>query len=322
MQIHPTRRRAISFAAALLAFGAARAQGYPERPVRIVSFVPTSSSADALLRAMAVEVGPTAGAEFVVDNRPGGSGAVAASAVRGSAADGYTLLLGGSSVMLSGMQRGDGDPFAGLVPVAQVMTTPTALGMRADLGVRNVADLVRLARERPGQVSYATAGTGSYAHYMMELLARRAGVQLLHVPYPQLGNAITDTLGGRVDGVFTTFSSMLPHAAAGKMTLVGMTGEKRTAVAPDVATFAESGFAELGASAWLGLFAPAGTPQAVLDKVAAEFLRSAQAGRVREVARSAALEIQVSTPRAFAELLARERGYWKGVIAETGVRAQ
>src|SRR5690606_28381469 len=133
--------------------------------------------------------------------------------------------------------------------------------------------------------------------------------------------AITDTLGGRVDGVFTTFSSMLPHVAAGKMTLVGMTGEKRTAVAPEVATFADSGFPELGASAWLGLFAPAGTPARALEKVAGEFARAAQVARVQEVARSAALEIRVSSTREFGELLARERSYWKGVIAETGVRA-
>lgn len=301
----------------------AAADTYPSRPVRIVSFVPSGSAADALLRAMAVEAGRAMGGEFVVDNRPGGSGAVAATVVRSAAPDGYTLLLAGSSVMLSGMLRKDGsDPFAGLSPVTQVISTPTAIGLRSDLGARSIEDLVRLARAEPGKVSIATVGQGSYAHVMLELLSRRAGVQFMHVPYPQIGLAITDMVSGRVDGVFSLLGTMQPQAALGKVTFVGTTGDKRSTVAPNVPTFVEGGYPDLGVNAWNGLFAPAGTPSAVADRIAAEFARAARSPKVLELAKTAALEAVASTQAEFRDTVAKERSYWQQVLDETGVKAQ
>jgi tripartite-type tricarboxylate transporter receptor subunit TctC len=272
---------------------------------------------------MVAEISRNSGAQFVVENRPGASGAIAVNAVRGSAPDGYTLLLGGSSVLLSAMLRQDGvDPFNGFVPVVQVNASPTALGVRADLGVRTIGDLVKLARERPGKVSFASPGIGSYAHFMMESIARKAGVQFLHVPYPQLGTAITDTVGGRLDAVFSTVAPMQSFSAEGKLVLVGVTGDKRSPVLPDVPTFAESGYPDLSVKAWNGLFAPAGTPAAVVDRLAAEFAKAGEALSVRELARTAVLEATVTPPDEFRELLARERAYWRRAIAETGIKAQ
>lgn len=303
--------------------GPGRAQAFPSRPIRIVSFVPTGSAADALLRAMTREVEQSLGAELVVENKPGGSGAVAVDTVRGAAPDGHTLLLAGSSVMLSTMLRRNGaDAFVGLEPVCQVISTPTVLSLRSDLGVRNVDELIRMVRARPGSVSYATVGAGSYAHVMMELFSRRAGVQFLHVPYPQLGQAITDAVSGRLDGVFSLVGTMRAQAAAGQLVFIGLTGTARTPVAPDVPTFLEGGYPDLGVNAWNGLLAPAGTPASVLEKLGSEFAKAAKASKVKEFAAKAALDATVNSPGEFREMLAKERGYWQRVIEETGVRPQ
>jgi tripartite-type tricarboxylate transporter receptor subunit TctC len=328
MRSVPNRRAWLAWASAasttLLAPRGAWAEIYLSRPVRVVASVAAGRPADALLRAMCEEVGKATRTEFFVENKPGVGGVVAANAVRASVPDGNTLFLGGSSMMLGGVQRGNANPFSGLTPVAQLMIEPTALGVRSELEIRSVADLIQFAREQPGKFSYATAGVGSYAHYMMELLARRAGVKLLHVPYSKQTDpvmaAITDVLGGRLDAVFTPFFSLLPHAEQGKISLVGMTGGQRTSVAPNVPTFVESGYPELAATVWFGLFAPWTTSSETVEKIAADFSRAGREPKVQEMARALALEVAVTDPKQFGELCDREREDWRRVIDQTGIK--
>ena len=326
--MHTRRRFARHMLCLPLAVQAVRAapalaaeSSFPERPVRIVTFIPAASGADATLRTMLVEVSRDAGAEFFVDNKPGGSGSVATSAVRNTAADGYTLLVGGSSVLISALLRArDQDPFAGFTPITMFLATRTALAVRSGLGANTLAELVQMARAKPGTISYATAGVGSYAHLMMELLARKAGVQFLHVPYPQMGNALTDAIGGRIDCVFSVLGTMQAQGEAGKVHFVGITGPARSPVAPDLPTFVEQGYPAMSVDAWKGLFAPVGTPQPVIDKVAAAFARAIKSPKVQASARLAGIDTAALGPAEFRALLDQETKYWPKVMDETGIR--
>jgi len=297
------------------------AENYPNRAVRLISFIPTASSADTTLRAMLVEVSREAGETFFVENRPGGSGSVAAAAVRSAPPDGYTLLVGGSSVLISALMRDrQQEPFVGFTPITVFLATRTALAVRNSLKTRTLAELVQMARDRPGQVSYATAGVGSYAHLMMELLARRAGVEFLHVPYPQLSSALLDAAADRVDCVFSTMGTMQPQVDANILHFVGITGSKRSGTAPDLPTFVEQGYPALSVDAWNGLFAPAGTSADILVQVAAAFARATQFPEVQKAARFAGIDTATSTPTEFRVMLEQEVSYWLSVMDETGIK--
>jgi len=295
-------------------------QAYPSRPVKIVSYVPAGSAADAVMRAVAQEMSRNMGANFVIENKPGASGAVSATAVKSSPPDGHTILVSGSSFMLSTMLRRETEgAFAGLTPISLVVMTPMVLVAHSDLGVKTLDAFVQLAKTKPGVLSYASTGVGSIAHVYGDLFSRRANMRWLHVPYQTVTSSVADVVGGRIDALFSLVGTVQPHVMSGRLIALGITGEKRARAAPNLPTFVESGYSDMNVSAWNGVFAPAGTPPAIVEKLSAEFAKASKTPRVVELATSLGLESTSLTPQEFAAYITRDYSYWMRILEETGI---
>ena len=302
---------------------ASQAQNYPNRPITVVTFVPNGSAPDAIFRAVAVELGKDLGQEVVVENRPGGGGTVSARHVRNSKPDGYTVLLNGSSRLLSALARGESeDAFAGLTPVSSMIAVPMAFAVRSDLEVENLDDFVQLARKNPKEISYASTGIGSIAHVYGELMSRNADIEILHAPYNQTANSYTDLIGKRIHSIFSTVGTLRPFVEAGQVKLLGVTGETRTSAVPEVPTFEEQGYKGMDVIAWNGVFVPEGTSAEIIDRLGQALQKAAKNPSIRELANGFGMEMTGSSPEEFGESLDKERDYWAKVIQETGIKIE
>lgn len=302
---------------------ASNAESYPNRQITVVTFVPNGSAPDAIFRAVAVELGKELGQEVVVENRPGGGGTVSARYVRNSRPDGYTLLLNGSSRLLSALARGESeDAFAGLVPVSNMIAVPMAFAVRDDLNVEDLDGFVALARKKPREISYASTGIGSIAHVYGELMSRNADVEILHAPYNQTANSYTDLIGKRIHSIFSTVGTLRPFVDAGQVKLLAVTGKARTSAVPNVPTFEEQGYKGMDVIAWNGVFVPERTPQAAIDRLGKALQKVARISSVQELANGFGMEMIGSSPDEFGKSLDEERKYWAKVIQETGIKIE
>jgi tripartite-type tricarboxylate transporter receptor subunit TctC len=316
-------RRAVALLLVTLASVAA-AQGYPARPVRLIIPFPPGGSNDIVGRMIAAQLGERLGQQMVVDNRGGAGGTIGTELAAKSQADGYTLLLISTAYAFntSIYKKLPYDPAKSFVPVALLGSGPGVLVVNPALPVNSVADLIALAKERPGKLNNASAGIGSFQHLASELFRIQAGIQWLHVPYKGGGPAMTDLMGGQADASVGSLIQMLPHIRSGKLKALGTTGAKRSPVLPDVPTVAEAGVPGYEATNWWGFLAPAGTPPAIVERLHQEVAAvQASAETKRRFDTEGAEALQMS-PAEFGAFIVAETAKWARVVKEAGISAE
>lgn len=285
------RRAGQALAALLLAVSGsclAQAGTYPARPVRLVVGFAAGGPTDVVARAFADYASRALGQPFVVDNKPGANTIVAAQAVAGARADGYTLLFGATNHTMIPALYGDRvkfDAVRSFQPICTVASSPTVLVVGRSLPVHTLAEFLQKARQSPGQVSVGSPGVGSSGHFALERFARAHGLQLNHVPYKGAAPVVTDLLSGQIDSSFATLGSVLTQVRAGQLRALAVASPRRSTLLPAVPTFAEAGGGPFSADAWYGVLAPAGLPEPIaqaLERVSADFSHSeAAAGKLR-----------------------------------------
>jgi tripartite-type tricarboxylate transporter receptor subunit TctC len=281
---------------------AAQAQTYPSRPVRfVVPYVP-GGGVDFVGRVVAQKLSESWGSPVIVDNRPGAGTNIGSEYVARAAPDGYTLLVGGvpNSANMALFKKLPYDTAKDFVPVVQISTAPNILVIHPSVPVRTVKELIALAKAKPGQLTFASAGIGSSNHFSGELFRMMANVDIVHVPYKGGGAAVTDLMGGQVSMYFGTTPSSLPFVRSGRLRALGITSAKRSASAPDVPTVSESGLPGFENAAWHGLFAPVGTPDAIVVKLNTDVVRLLKVPETRDQMASQGVDIVGSSPAEFA----------------------
>ncbi|KJK25925.1 LacI family transcriptional regulator [Burkholderiaceae bacterium 16] len=308
----------------LAAAGIARAQGaWPQKPIRLVVPFPPGGGTDTTSRLVAEKLTLTDHWTLVVDNKPGAGGNIGLDAVAKSAPDGYTIGMGQAANLAINpalYPKMPFDPLRDFTPVAGVAEQPVVLVVRQDSPLRTLADFVKAARARNGDMGIAQAGNGTVGHLAGEMLARRAGVRVLQVPYKGAGPAMTDLLGGQVDTYFGNTVSVMPQLSAGKIRALAVTSAKRLPSLPAVPTVAEQGFAGFEATTWLGLVGPAGLPANVTEWLGAATIRVLARPDVQQ---KLAQEGSVPTPQTAAQFAAHiraEHAKWGALIREAQIR--
>jgi tripartite-type tricarboxylate transporter receptor subunit TctC len=285
-----------------------RAEDYPTHPVRIIVGFGAGASADTPARLLAQKFGDALGQQFVVENRPGAGSNVAAEYVARAPNDGYTLFMAtAAQTNYAGMNvHPSYDVVKDFAPILRVATVPTMLVANPALGVDNLKQLIALAKEKPNQLFYASSGVGTVSHFAGELLDMMAGIKLVHVPYPGSAQALTDVVTGRVQLWIAPASAVVQQIAAGKLKPIAVTTAQRASVAPDVPTFAEGGLPGFDIGLWFGLVAPAGTPQPIIDKLAAIANAALKTLALIEPLRKIGIEPVGGTPQEFARYIDAE----------------
>lgn len=311
--------------AAVLAAPSVWAESWPARPIKLLVPFPAGSSPDLIARAVAEPLAAALGQPIVVDNRPGAGGNVGTGMVAKAEPDGYTLLftIQGPLVTAPLLSKHLGyDPQKDLMPVSLVATSPNLLVVDPKLGANNLADFVRIARARQGELNYGSVGNGSASHLAMELFKTRAGIELVHVPYqgfPQIVNAM---LAGQIQAAFMVPGIAMGQVRAGKLKALGVTTLGRVGALPDIPTLAEQGFAGFEAISWQAVLAPAKTPKAIVNRLSAELVRIIKSDEVRTRMLSVYFSAAGTTPDALSSLMRSERESWAKVIKAAGVKAE
>ncbi|WP_137177054.1 tripartite tricarboxylate transporter substrate-binding protein [Roseomonas sp. AR75] len=313
-----------ALALAPLARPALAQSGWPDRSLRIVVPFAPGSFTDISARLVANEMSGPLGQQVIVENRGGAGGTLGATAVVRSAPDGYTMLLTDNSLAISpGLYPNlPFDPLKDLQQVSQIATSPSILLVRPGLGPKTLAELVALAKQKPGEISFGSGGQGSSAHLAMELLLNVAGIRALHVPFRGVAAAIQEVISGRVDMAIASLASGVAHVRSGALLGIAVSGDARNATLPDVPTFAQAGQPGYTMSYWWGIAVPSATPAPVVARLNREVVAACEKPALREAfARSAAVPV-TSTPEAMTAFLTRDVALWKEVITRAGVRVE
>ena len=302
----------------------AHAQTYPVKPVRLVSPFPPGSSADVTSRLYAPKLTEALRQQFIVDNRPGAAGNIGAETVARASADGYTLLTAPAALASSRSmyKKLTFDIVRDFEPISMLTTSAQLLAVRASLAVKSVKELIALAKSQPGQLTYASTGTGGSGHLTMELFRLQAGIDLVHVPYKGSSTAVPDLIGGQVDMMFSSSIALLPHLKAGRIRALGITSAKRSAVLPELPTIAESGLPGFEAVGWSALLAPAKTPRSIVALLNSTIAKIAQAPDVVERLAAQGAAPLASTPEHTRSIVRGEVVKWEKVIKAAGIRAE
>lgn len=298
-------------------------QNYPNRPVRLIVHVPAGGGADLLARVMAQKLGEVLGQTFVVENRPGMGGVIAANTVAKAAPDGYTLLQGAITTHGIGPHIYSNlpyDPVKDFAPIILSATLPIFLVVNAQLPVNSVSDLVALAKAKPNSISYASPGTGSAPHLVGELFKMETGIPSEHVPYKGSGTAAPDLAGGHVQFMFDAIAGHQPHIKSGRTKALAVTSPARLSVFPDTPTMAELGYPRVAGSVWYGLMAPAGTPAKIVAVLNAESNRILAAPDVKERLAGAGIDAAGGTPEEFGKFIRAELAKWGPVVKAAGAK--
>ena len=314
---------ALMAGAAFAASSTSAAEDYPSRPVHVVVPYPAGGPNDIIVRMVGKRLGETLGEPIVVENRPGAGGNIGTDSVAKSAPDGYTLVSVGPGALIINPLLGKVpyDTMRDFAPVTIMAVAPNALVAHPSFPAKSVKDLIALAKRKPGAINYASGGTGSTPHLAAALFAVMAGVQLTHVPYKGTGPATADLVGGQVQIAFLGIPTVLPHIRSGKLRALAVTGARRSPELPDVPTVAEAGVPGYELSPWYGLLAPAGTPGAVVARLAAEATKIVREPAMREQLVAQGAEPAGGTPEAFARTLRSDAALWKKVVKDAGIRA-
>ncbi|MEW6098430.1 MAG: tripartite tricarboxylate transporter substrate binding protein [Pseudomonadota bacterium] len=312
-------------AAGIAPWASASAQGWPERPIRLVVPFPPGSSPDLIARTVAEPLAAALGQAVVVENRPGAGGNIGTAQVARAQPDGHTFVftIQGPLVTAPMLSRSLGyDPQRDLVPVTLVATSPNVLVVSPALGANTLAEFVRYAKARPGQLNYGSVGNGSASHLAMELFKTRAGVDLVHVPYQGFPQVVNAMLAGQVQASFMVPAIAMGQVRAGKLKALGVTTLGRTSALPELPTVAEQGYAGFEAISWQAVLAPAGTPPGVVERMSRELVRIIRSDEVRSRMLAQYFSAAGTAPQALALLMKSERDRWARVIRAAGVQPE
>jgi tripartite-type tricarboxylate transporter receptor subunit TctC len=312
------RRGALAAAIGLsIVAGHSLAQGndWPQRPVRFILGFPAGGASDIVARAVAQHLTEAWGQQAVIDNRPGATGLIASELAAQSSADGYNVLLISSSyannIILK--PKTSFDPMKDLVPVTKVAVVPNIAVVPPSLPVKSVGDLIKLAKEKPGSLSYASGGAGTGTHLATELLKLMTGIDIVHVPYKGTPPALLDVMANRVQLMLAGAPPTLPHIRSGKLRAIGVTTLKRNAALPDVPAIAET-VPGYEATTWYGYMVPAATPKSIIARLNKDIATALEAPAVKKVLADSAFEPETSTPQEFGRYIRAEVEKWRKVI--------
>jgi tripartite-type tricarboxylate transporter receptor subunit TctC len=314
---------AVAAALALATSGLASAQGYPAKPIHFIVPYPAGGPLDTVARLLGQKVSESVRQPVIVENKPGAGGNIGADQVAKSAPDGYTILMGAvathaiNPTLYANIPY---DPVKDFAPVTQVASTPNVLVVNPSLPVSNVKEFIAYAKAHPGALNFGSGSTGSAGHLAGELFKAMAGVQMVHVPYKGAGPAMQDLIGGQIQLMFDNLASSLGQIRAGKVKALAVTTARRSALAPDLPTIAESGLPGFDISTWFGVFAPGGTPPEVVQRLHDEFVKALSDPGVRESMLRLGAEPVGNTPGEFAAYIQSEARKYAGVIKASGAR--
>jgi tripartite-type tricarboxylate transporter receptor subunit TctC len=308
--------------AGLVSNANAQEASYPDRPISLIVSAAPGGTTDLAARMIAEPLSKALGQSVVVENKPGASGGIAASQVLRAKPDGYTLLLqySGFQVITPNIDKVSWDPVKSFAPVANVLSAPQVLVVKKDLPVNNLKEFVDYAMKNPGKLNYASSGNGSLQQVATEQLNQMANIETTHVPYKGTGPALTDLLGGVVDLTITTPPPLLPHIKSGALKALVVTGKERLDSAPEVPTAAEAGYPDLQVSSWFAMYAPAGTPNTVVQKLAGEIEKIMATDAYREKAETLGAMAEFMGPEALGKYTEEELVRWKKVIDTAGIK--
>jgi tripartite-type tricarboxylate transporter receptor subunit TctC len=298
-------------------------QAFPVRPVKIVVSFPPGTTPDTVARVVAPKLQEALGQPVVVENRAGAGGNVAVDAVAKSPPDGYTLVVSTNAALATNKVLYDNlpyDPERDLAAISLLASAPQILVVNPSVPVSTFKEFLEYLRANPGKLSYGTTGSGSAAHLTMELLKADAKVFLVHIPYRGFPQAVTDMMGGNIQTMFAIAPGVLPHIKAGRMKGLAVTALKRSEQAPDIPSVAELGYPQLESLAWIGMLAPAKTPQEIVDRLAHETQRILHEPEARKTLSNLGFDVVGSTPAEFRKFQHAEIDKWGKVIRATGAK--
>jgi len=311
--------RALVMLLALAALGV-QAQSYPERPVHVIVPFVAGGNTDNQARIVSERLHESLGQPFVVENKVGAGGAIAAEYVAKAPRDGYTLFFAASpQFSLPLVQKVNFDPYKDFAPISIVGTNPFVLGVHISVPATTLKEFVDYVKTRPGQLNFASAGAGTTTHLTAALFLARAGLKMTHVPYKGGAQAVADLVGGQVQMYFGNASELIQHSQSGKIRLLGVSSATRTPQLPDVPAIAES-YPGFSTGTWNGYLAPIGTPQPVIERLAQAIATAVREPAIVERLRKIGVEPLGNTPAQFAELLQREAPIWRDAVKAAGIR--
>ncbi len=317
--------RFLSIVVVMIAAGlsAARAQSdYPNKPIHlIVGFIP-GSSADITARVLGNRMSQLLGQQIVVENKPGAGSSLAAEYVARSPKDGYTLFIGSSANITNAAinPKLSFDMVKDFAPVALVNSTAVILVAHPSVGVSSLKELIALAKQKPGEINYASTGVGTAPHLSGELLNMRAGLKLVHVPYQGSPQAATDLLAGRVQIMFSPASAVVAQVESGKLKVLASATAQRAGILPNVPTMEEAGMPDFVTSIWFGVMAPAGTPREIVDKLSRAAIEAAKSPEVIAAWRPQGIDPQIAGPDDFGRFVVKEMARWSEVASAAGLK--
>jgi len=319
MRRHGTRMTTILFVAAIS--GPSLAQSYPQRPVRIIVNVTAGGGVDTTARIVAQHLHSVFNQPFVVDNRTGAGGSIGIELAAKATPDGHTLLICSSGIVTNAVYRPQNyDPARDLQPISNLTTTPYIVVVSPSLPVKNVKDLIALAKSQPGKVSFATSGAGSITHLGAVLLPMLSGTTMLNVPYKGVADAYPAVASGDVSWMIGATISALPLVRAGRLRAIAVTSAQRNKALPDLPTVAESGLPGYEVVGWFGMFAPAGTPMNIVERLSTEAKRGLELSEFARKAEAQGTEILGSSPAALAKVVKAEIEQWAKVVKTLGIQ--
>lgn len=305
----------------LIVSGAASAQAFPSKPVRMLVGFSPGGGADVVARGLAARLGQSLGQQVIVDNRPGANGLIAAELASKAAPDGHTLLIApGNYAFGPAMDPKWSLDMSTFTAVSQLAEAPLLVVVHPSLPVKNLQQLIALAKAHPNKLSYASGGIGGSGHLAVELFNSIVGIEAVHIPYKGSGAAVTDLIGGQVPLCFCTLPSVLPHVRAGRLRPLAVTTKRRSGALPEIPTIAESGVPEYEMSQWYGVLAPPGVPAPVVQRINSEIGKALKAPEIRKRLQGDGAEPAHSSPQAFAAFYRAELAKWVSVVKKAGIR--
>jgi tripartite-type tricarboxylate transporter receptor subunit TctC len=319
-------RKLVATAIVLACFAShALAQGYPNKPIRLIAPFPAGGLADVLARAVGDEVSKTLGQPVIVENRPGAGGNVGADAVAKADPDGYTLLMSSAGILTANPFLYSKMPFdaeTAFIPVSNVAEMSMLLVVHPKVEAKTLQEFVALARAQPGKLNFGSPGIGTTGHLGLAMFMHAANVKITHVPYRGAAPAVTDLIAGQIDGVVDNPPTVLPHIQAGKLRPLAVAAKERMALLPDVPTAAEAGVANYEASSWFGIAAPAGTPPDIVARLHKEIATALRTPAMQERFSKSGARLVGNTPAEFAAQIRNERIRWGEIIKAAKITAE
>jgi tripartite-type tricarboxylate transporter receptor subunit TctC len=309
---------------AVFAVAASGQTSYPSRPVRFIVPSAAGGGTDIIARAIAQKLSESLGQQFVVDNRPGAGQMIGIELAAKSPADGHTIVMAASTLAINSVmyKKVSYDPVRDFAPITQAASLPNVLVVHPSLPVKSVAELIAYAKQRPGQLNFASAGIGTSPQMSVELLKSMAGIDMVHIPYKGTSPGVVDLLAGQVTVMTPNVLTALPHIKAGKLRALAVTSAKRSGALPDIPTIAEAGLPGYDSTQWYGVLAPAGTPHEIVARLHAEIVRALRLPDVRERLAADGAEAVGSTPEEFAAFIQSEIEKWTAVARSAGIRPE